>query len=381
VAILEKIGVFAFTKRKNSNTLRVVQGSSTPPMLSKQDLILKLELAKFPKFRAKQIMAAIYQQAVDNYDEITTLPKELKEYLKKNIGIMSLKPVRSMVSKDGKTEKALFETNDGQKIEAVLMEFDDGRDSVCVSSQAGCQLGCKFCATGTLKFGRNLTYEEISDQVLYFAQKLHKKDRHVTNIVFMGMGEPFMNYENVMDSIRNINDPDGLNIGARHITVSTSGICEGIEKLADAKIQVNLAVSLHAPTQEIRQKIMPIAHKYPLEQLMKAIEDYIQKTNRRVSYEYVMLKNINDGEKDATALARLLKGQLCHVNLIPYNATGIQGIEGSHKNNIKVFSEILKNRGITSTIRMTMGQDIDAACGQLANKEARVKSGSANQSK
>ncbi len=340
-------------------------------MLSQKELIKKLEELKFPKFRAKQILTAICKQGVDNYEEITTLPKELKQKLQEQVPIMSLKPIRSAVSKDKRTEKTLFETNDGKKIEAVLMEFDDGRDSVCVSSQAGCQLGCKFCATGTLKFGRNLTYEEISDQVLYFAQKLYKTGRHITNIVFMGMGEPFMNYDNVMDAIRAINDPDGLNIGARHITVSTSGVCEGIKKLAEEKIQVNLAVSLHAPTQEIRQKIMPIARKYSLEQLMQAINEYIEITNRRVSYEYVMLKGINDSEKDALTLARLLKNQLCHVNLIPYNFTGIPGIEGSAKNNVKTFSEILKNRGVTSTIRMTMGQDIDAACGQLANKESK----------
>ncbi len=340
-------------------------------MLNLADLSNILKKNGIPAFRVKQILFAVYKEGISDYKKITTLPETLKEKLEKLLPISTLKEIRTLVSRDGCTQKSLFELQDGLKIESVLMKFEDGRNSVCVSSQAGCQLGCKFCATGTMKFGRNLTYDEISDQVLFFAQKLHQNGEHVSHIVFMGMGEPFMNYDEVLKAVTAINAKEGLNIGARGITISTSGICEGIEKLIDEKIQVNLAVSLHAPNQELRAKIMPIARKYSLEKLMDAIKNYINKTNRRVSYEYVMLKNINDGEKEALELAKLLQGQLCHVNLIPYNATGIEKISGSNSENIKKFRNILKDKGIPVTIRVTMGQDIQAACGQLANKTAK----------
>ena len=219
-----------------------------------------------------------------------------------------------------------------------------------------------------MKFGRNLTDEEISDQVLFYAQQLHHEDKRISNIVLMGMGEPFMNYDNVLKALHNINDPEGLNIGARNITISTSGICAGIEKLIEEKTQFNLAVSLHAPTQELRKRIMPIANKYTLDQLMAAIKNYLEKTHRRISYEYVMLKGINDGGEQAHQLGKLIQGQLCHVNLIPYNMTGIAGIEGSIPEQIKKFRNIVKEYGIEATIRVTLGQDIDAACGQLANR-------------
>lgn len=342
-------------------------------MLNLKDLTHILSSHGIPAFRAKQILFAVCKEGAQDYAQISTLSEPLKEKLKQLIPILSIEEIRLLVSRDQCTQKALFTLKDNQKIEAVLMKFEDGRTSVCVSSQAGCQLGCKFCATGTMKFGRNLTYEEIADQVLYFAQKIHKEGQHISNIVFMGMGEPFMNYDAVIQSIETINAKEGLNIGARNITISTSGICEGIEKLAKEKLQVNLAVSLHAPNQELRAKIMPIARKYHLDQLMKAIHEYIQVTHRRVSYEYVMLKNINDSEKEAGELAALLQGQLCHVNLIPYNATDIENIEGSTSSNIQKFRNILKEQGIPVTIRVTLGQDIQAACGQLANKAEKVQ--------
>ena len=337
-------------------------------MIASKDLFQKLTELKIPQYRAAQVMQAIYKQGKTSYESITTLPVQLQEKFKKEIPILSINPITQSNSKDGSTTKTLFELHDGLKIEAVLMNFKDGRHTVCISSQAGCQLGCKFCATGTMRFGRSLTYEEIADQVLFYAQQIHKLKQKISNIVYMGMGEPFMNYDNVIKSLRVINDPQGLNIGARNITVSTSGICEGIEKLEHENLQVNLAVSLHAPNQDLRRKIMPIANKYSLDQLMVAIKHYLQITRRRVSYEYVMLKGINDGEKEANELGTLIKGQLCHVNLIPYNATGIQGIEGSIPSQIKKFRDIVKGYGIAVTIRVTLGQDIEAACGQLANK-------------
>ncbi len=340
-------------------------------MLALNDLKTQLEQNKFEGFRARQILRAICKEGKLSYDHITTLPQKLKDYLNRQIPLLRLKPLIVLNSKDGMTTKTLFELEDQKRIEAVLMRFKDGRNSVCVSSQVGCQLGCKFCATGTMKFGRNLSYEEISDQVLFYAQLLNKEGKRISNIVYMGMGEPFMNYENVIKSLQVMNDPDGLAIGARNITVSTSGICENIDKFADEPLQINLAVSLHAPNQELRERIMPIAKKYTLDQLMTAMKKYISKTHRRISYEYVMLHDINDHEKEAVELAELVKGQLCHINLIPYNATSIKGITGSRRENITAFRNIIRSAGIPVTIRVTLGQDIDAACGQLANKAAK----------
>lgn len=337
-------------------------------MRSPEEIISLFKLKGIPKFRAFQMLHAVFKEGKKTYEEMTTFPTNLKEQLTQELQIFSLEPVRELISKNFETEKILFKTKDNLKLESVLMRFQDGRHSVCVSSQVGCQLGCKFCATGTMKFGRNLTYEEIGDQVLFFAQKLHHQGKKISNIVYMGMGEPFMNYDNVISSLKLLNDPDALHIGARNITVSTSGICEGIAKLADEPIQVNLAVSLHAPHQELRQKIMPIARKYSLDQLMDEIKKYLQKTKRRVSYEYVMLKDINDHEEEAKQLAELVKDQLCHINLIPYNATGIVNMSGSERTSIARFRNILKKAEIPVTVRVTLGQDIDAACGQLANK-------------
>jgi len=342
-------------------------------MLATEDILQKLEKKKIPRFRAFQIMQAVCREGKRDYNEITTLPRDLQKDLQAELPILSIKPVKKAISKDGSTEKVLFELKDGYKVEAVLMRFRDGRHTVCISSQAGCQLGCKFCATGAMKFGRSLTYDEISDQVLFFAQELLQQKKHVSNIVYMGMGEPFMNYDNVIKSLRVINDPSGLGIGARNITVSTSGICDGINKFSEEKLQVNLAISLHAPNQDLRKKIMPVANKYSLSELMEAVENYLAKTGRRISYEYVMLKNINDGEAEAHELGKLIQGQLCHVNLIPYNATGNQDIEGSVPKKIIGFRDILESHGIPVTIRVTMGKDIAAACGQLANRAGSEK--------
>jgi len=273
------------------------------------------------------------------------------------------------ISTHDKSHKVLFELQDGEKIEAVLMRFKDGRKTVCVSSQVGCTLGCKFCATGKLGFKRNLTYEEITDQVLYFQLRLIAAGERVDHVVYMGMGEPFLNYENVMKSIHILNDKMTFNIGMRHITVSTSGIIPGIQKFTKDGGQVNLAVSLHAHSQEVRASIMPIAKRYPLDDLMKACERYIEKTHRRISYEYIMLSGINDSEKDAYELANLLRGQLCHVNLIPYNDTNVKDIKGTPKRKIEHFQSILDTHRIPVTVRVSLGKDIAAACGQLAAKK------------
>jgi 23S rRNA (adenine2503-C2)-methyltransferase len=283
--------------------------------------------------------------------------------------IYSLSPIQFSESKDKKTIKILFELNDKEKIEAVLMKFEDGRKTVCVSSQVGCTLGCAFCSTGKGGFKRNLTYEEITDQVLYFEHILNKSDEHINHVVFMGMGEPFLNYEEVMKAVSILNDPVAFDIGMRNMTLSTSGIIPGIEKLINDNKQINLAISLHAPNDEIRKKIMPIANKYSLDDLMKVCEKYIEETHRRISYEYIMLRGINDKDEHAHELATLLRGQLCHVNLIPYNETHIKNMKASTKNRIDTFKDILELNNIPVTVRVSLGKDIDAACGQLAGKK------------
>jgi len=337
-------------------------------MISIENLQKKLKDLNIQKFRSKQIIHAIYKECKTDFDDIHILPKQDRIKLKENIKTISLEPTIELTSKNKNTEKILFQTKDNYNIETVLMRYKDGRNTVCVSVQVGCKLGCKFCATGKLGFFRDLTDEEITDQVLYINCKLKKENKRVTNIVFMGMGEPFLNYKNTLSAIRTLNNKETFNIGARSITVSTSGIVEGIKKFTEENMQVNLAVSLHAPTQEIREKIMPISKKYSLEELMKSIEEYIKKTNRRVSYEYIMLKDINDSEENARELASLVKNQLCHINLIPYNDTATKNMSKSNKNKIHRFKEILEQIGITTTIRVSLGQDIQAACGQLANK-------------
>lgn len=329
-----------------------------------------LKQLNLPTFRQKQISSAVFEQGITSYQDITTLPATAKQTLATHLPILSITPVIHVVSQKKDTEKALFEIAGGLKIEAVLMKFRDGRNSICVSSQAGCQMGCKFCATGTMKFGRNLTAEEIFDQVLYFHCQLTQKGEHISNIVFMGMGEPFMNYDHVMSAVRRINSPEELGIAARRITLSTSGLVDGIEKLSSDPLQVNLAVSLHAPNQAAREKIMPVARLWPLEKLLTAIHQYTEKTHRRVSFEYVMLKNINDSSAMAEELAQISNNKLIHINIIPYNQTSIENISGSDRQTILNFQKILQNAGISATVRVTMGEDIAAACGQLANKNS-----------
>lgn len=340
-------------------------------MVSKEKLAAYLKQNGVPLYRVKQVLQAIYREGKGSYQDMAVLPKDLRENLEEDVPIFSLKVEKEVSSKNGDTIKTVFKLNDGKFIEAVLMRFKDLRNSVCVSSQVGCPLRCAFCATGASGFSRNLTAEEITDQVLYFDQYLKKRDGRADHVIFMGMGEPFLNYDEVIKAVRSLNDPDLLGIAARHITISTSGIIPGIEKFADSKIQANLAVSLHAPNQEMRAKIMPIAASYKLDRLMDAIKKYLAKTRRRVSYEYVMLKDVNDSEKSAKELAALIEGQLCHVNLIPYNETRL-GFQNAGQAKIDRFKKILESQKIPVTVRVSLGQDIGAACGQLAaNKKEK----------
>lgn len=369
-------------------------------MLTREQLEDFCKQHDIPAFRVKQIMHAIYQEGVETFEEISTLSAPLKKLFTNHIALTratatpdqllslsTVHPIAQEVSQDGSTTKILFELQDKNTIEGVLMRFADGRRTVCISSEVGCPLKCGFCASGTLKFRRSLTWEEIADQVIYFARlikrqnKKSKKTDHVAvassplsaaeelnHVVYMGIGEPFRNYDNLIQSLKTLMDPQYLGLGARKITISTAGIIEKIRTFTEEPFQVNLALSLHAPTQELRQKIMPIALRYHLNDLMDAVRYYTEKTKRRISFEYVMLRDINDSEKCARQLAKLIKGILCHVNLIPYNATDIPHIRGSQKSTIRRFQEILEEAGIPATTRVSLGQDIAAACGQLANK-------------
>lgn len=324
----------------------------------------------YPRFRAYQLFHAVYKAGKSDPQEIIVFPQPLKELVKKELPIFSFKVSKTIISTDETTTKVLFKFQDGKKIEGVLMKFKDGRNTVCVSSQIGCPLKCSFCATGTLRFGRNLTAEEIADQVLYFVQLLKKEKKQLTNVVYMGMGEPFLNYDEVIKSLEILMSKEAIGLGARHITVSTAGITDGIQKFAEYPHQVNLAISLHAPNQELRLKLMPIAKRHNIQEVIEAAKEYTRKTHRRVSYEYVTLKGLNDSNEIAHELGKLLKGQLCHVNLIPYNATDIEGIEGATKPRMRKFKEIVETYGVPATIRVSLGQDIAAACGQLVNKPA-----------
>lgn len=318
-------------------------------------------LKKEPPYRLKQIKRALFSDLVLNWNEVTTLPLRLREELNKQCPIEIM--AKTMSSRNGQTVKAVIALEDGLEIESVLMQHKDRRNTVCVSSQVGCPLACTFCLTGQIGFKRNLSCFEIVEQVLFFARFLKKKGQKITNIVLMGMGEPFLNYENVMRAIKMLNDPEGFNFGARRISISTVGIVEGIRKLSQENLEVNLAISLHAPNDRLREKLMPINKKYPLHKILKAVDEYLQKTNRRVMFEYIMIKNINDSDLCAYELAELLRGKLCFVNLISYNPTGKFSASSPHK--IGRFKKILEKKGIMVTQRFRFGEDIKAACGQL----------------
>lgn len=317
-----------------------------------------------PKYRLVQAKKSLFCDLIQGWQEATALPLILREELDKKCPIEV--SAKTFVSKDRDAIKALITLKDGLKIETVLMRHKDKRNTICVSSQVGCSLTCSFCATGKLGFKRNLETWEIVEQVLFFARYLKKNKEKVTNIVFMGMGEPFFNYQNVIEAIKILNDKEGFNLGARHFSISTVGIVEGIEKLAKEKLQINLAISFHASNDELRSKLMPINKTYPLQKILNAVDDYIEKTRRRVMFEYVMIKDLNDSEKEAKALAGLMKKPLYFVNLISYNPTGIFKPSSSLK--IKKFKEILEKKGVAVTQRYRFGQDIKGACGQLVEK-------------
>lgn len=325
-------------------------------------------LADYPKFRVKQAKKALFSELLSDWSNFSNFPLDLRQKLNEECPLDIDGQI--FCSEDGKTVKALIDFED-VKIETVLMDHG-ARYTICVSSQAGCPLGCKFCATGQMGFKRNLTASEIVSQVIFFLRYIKdndKEDKQV-NVVFMGMGEPFLNYDNVLKAIRLLNDQEGLSLGARHMSVSTSGIVDGIKKLATENLQVNLAISLHASNETLRSKLMPINKKYPLKKVLAAAEDFIAKTNKQVMLEYVMIDGVNDSDFCANELIDLLKNPLFMVNLIPYNATGLPAQAGDFKasppERVKHFMNILLRKGIHVRQRYRFGNGIKAACGQLA---------------
>lgn len=314
-------------------------------------------------FRAEQIFQWLYVEKVETFDEMTNLSLVLREKLKANYTMCHFNILKKQQSKDG-TIKYLFDVLDGNAIETVLMRYHHG-NSICVSSQIGCKMGCKFCASTGINFIRNLTSGEIVEQIIRVEQDTGER---ISNVVFMGIGEPLDNYENVVNAIRLINHPKGLNIGARHISISTSGLVPKMERLAEENIQCTLSISLHATNNQKRSSMMPVNNIYPIEQLLQACNNYIAKTNRRISFEYALAKDNNDNLEDARQLVKLLKGMLCHVNLIPINKIENGTFDKSSNENIMKFRDYLNDHGIVATIRRELGSDIDAACGQLRRK-------------
>lgn len=327
-----------------------------------EDLENYFESIDQKKFKAQQVYDWLYKKRVNSFDEMTNIKKEVIDTLKKDFVIKKPTIIDKQIGKD--VYKYLFELEDESKVEAVLMIHDYG-NSLCVSTEVGCNMGCAFCESGRQKKKRNLEASEIVSQILVVEENLQKRISHV---VLMGIGEPFDNYVNIMKFIKIINSSQGIDIGSRHITVSTCGIVPKIKEFASENLQVNLAISLHAPNNEIRNKIMRINKVYPIEQIIEAVKYYIEKTNRRVTFEYIMLKDINDSKENAKQLADLLKGINAYVNLIPYNETSYINLKKTDNENIMKFYDVLKKNKINVTVRREFGTEVSAACGQLKSQ-------------
>lgn len=329
---------------------------------------LKEEFTKLGEkpYRAEQVFKWIFQDNITNFNEMTNISLKLRKKLDEEYTLCTYKILRKLESKDG-TKKYLFDVLDGNAIETVLMQYKHGM-SICVSSQIGCKMGCKFCASTGIDFVRSLTAGEIVEQVLAVERDEGVK---VSNLVFMGIGEPLDNYDNVIKAIKILNNPKGINMGARHISISTSGLVPKIYDLADENIQCTLSISLHATTDEKRSSMMPVNNAYNIEKLMEACRYYIEKTNKRISFEYALAKDNNDNLDDAKQLVKLLRGVLCHVNLIPINKIENGKFTKSTNENILRFRDYLNDNGIVATVRRELGSDIDAACGQLRRKNLK----------
>lgn len=326
-----------------------------------QELVVEMGESKF---RGKQLFEWFHQKLVWNYDEMTNLPVKFREKLKEAYPIKPLRIVEKLESKMDGTIKYLFELHDSHIIESVFMRYKHG-NSVCISSQVGCRMGCKFCASTLEGKVRDLMPCEMLGQIYAITKDTNER---VSNIVIMGSGEPLEELDLTLRFVSLINDPSGQNIGSRHITVSTCGLVPQIKRLADERLQINLALSLHATTDEKRKAIMPIAYQYTIDEVLKACQYFIDQTGRRVTFEYALIEGQNDGEEDARALGKLLKGMLCHVNLIPVNKIEERNFKSSGASSVEHFIHILEQYGIPTTRRRTLGSDIDAACGQLRRR-------------
>jgi len=335
--------------------------------LSYDDLTdLLIELGE-PKFRAKQVWQWLYKKYVTDFAEMRNVPKALIEKLQANVAIHTAVIASEQHSKDGRTHKILFQLPDGQLIETVLMRYEKRR-TLCISTQVGCAMGCVFCATGQMGFFRNLTVGEIVAQVLYFAHELAQTNEHVTNIVMMGMGEPLHNYNNTLAALDRLTEEQSFNLGARKVTISTVGLVPAIRRYADEQRQTPLAISLHAATDEERNKLIPVNGRYPIDDLMDACDYYIAKTGRRLTFEWALISGENDTIEQARALGNLLHGMLCHVNLIPLNPTSGYSGGPSSKERVDGFINELSLYGVSSTVRVRRGIDIQAGCGQLRDR-------------
>jgi len=359
--------------------------------LTREELTQLLASWGQPRYRADQVWAGPYKKLAADPAEMTNLPKALRERLADETRVDPLEPIYQQRSSDGETIKWLFRLPDGLTIETVLMLYDE-RNTVCISTQAGCAMGCVFCATGQAGLARNLTTGEIVAQVLAAARELADDERRktkgqsgaaqtvlgrspfvlrLTNVVVMGMGEPLANYDRTWAALRRITDPDAFGLGARHVTLSTVGLPQGIRKMAGEPLQINLAVSLHAPNDDLRTQLVPVNHRYPIAEVMAAVKDYVARTHRRVTFEYALMSGINDTPALARQLANLLRGVLCHVNLIPLNPVAESPYQPSAPESATVFQRILEANGIPATVRLRRGIDIDAGCGQLRRRLAQ----------
>ncbi len=339
-----------------------------------------------PSFRAAQLWRWLYVSLAGDFSTMGNLPMQLRDRLAAETDLQLLAPVAEQESLTGQTRKVLFRLHDGNVIESVLMEYEDRR-TACISTQVGCAIGCQFCATGQGGLARNLSSGEIVAQVLYFARQIRQSEiewantlgidadlegHAVTNVVLMGMGEPLANYEATWQAIENLNDPDGFNLGARRITLSTVGLVPGIRRLADEGLPINLAVSLHAPHDELRDQLVPVNRRYPLGELLAAVRDYAERTNRRVTFEYALISGVNDSVQNAQRLAALLYGLPCHVNLIPLNPTPGTELQPSSREQVGAFQSALAGAGIPTTVRLRRGISIEAGCGQLRQRQIDI---------
>jgi 23S rRNA (adenine2503-C2)-methyltransferase len=332
---------------------------------SLDELTEHLRESGHPAFRARQLYHWAYHQLAPSYDDMTVLPKDLRAELAESLPLTTLEPVREIQADDGETLKLLFKTEDGNHIETVLMFYPD-RVTVCVSCQIGCAVGCSFCATGMMGLTRNLTAGEMVGQVVAAARRTREFDRQLTNIVMMGMGEPFQNYASTIKMARILNEPEGMKFGARRITVSTSGLVPFIDKLAEDPLQVKLAISLHAPNNKLRDTLVPLNRRWKVEELVGACRRYVDRTGRRISFEYCLISDVNDSDETARELAKLLRGLLCHVNIIPLNPTPAEpSYQRPSEARIQRFAQIVNDSGIPTSVRYSRGVDIAAACGQL----------------